>query len=352
MKILALGDTHLGLFKGRTKEARHAYARYCHRQFQFVIDEAIRQQVDLVIHTGDVFNRSAPPAWILGQYYQTIERALSAGIAVAVIPGNHDKSEINPSLLDYFYPDYHLFNSIQSVEFDEFQLIGLPYQSHDLELVMDKIYEMSGNLSKPTIIITHQLFRGATFGPHQFSFSSQDNVIDTTVPDNVLIISGHIHRAQVLATGQVIYTGSTVRASFVEIIEPKGYLMIEFDRHSININFVEIPTKPMKIIEIDGRLPDPDQIDLMLANTDPDAEILLRLIHSYDTTTLKQQLLATYPADSWPYLSIHDGGPDTRLRPVYSTYSDQFHFPTYHLSWQPLITSFQNTAHNVQHNQD
>ena len=50
------------------------------------------------------------------------------------------------------------------------------------------------------------------------------------LPENLkLVISGHIHKAQSLCNGKVVYPGSTERTHHFEIIEPKGYLIIDMD---------------------------------------------------------------------------------------------------------------------------
>jgi DNA repair exonuclease SbcCD nuclease subunit len=83
--------------------------------------------------------------------------------------------------------------------------------------------------AKHCIMLCHQLFDGSTFGPHNFVFRKHHGAItQEQIPSAIdLVVTGHVHKAQSLYNGKVVYTGSIERTSFVEIIEPKGYLLID-----------------------------------------------------------------------------------------------------------------------------
>jgi DNA repair exonuclease SbcCD nuclease subunit len=86
-----------------------------------------------------------------------------------------------------------------------------------------------------------------------------------SIPEDFLaVLSGHIHRWQVLTknlAGQplaspVFYSGAIERTSFVERAEKKGYFLIEVGYFkndvvpAIHWSFIELPTRPMYVIEI------------------------------------------------------------------------------------------------------
>jgi DNA repair exonuclease SbcCD nuclease subunit len=100
---------------------------------------------------------------------------------------------------------------------------------------------------------------GATVGPVDFTFTSGADVIRIRdVPSKfAAVLSGHIHRQQVLTTDlrkravgtPVIYPGSIERTAFAEIGEPKGFMILHIDVESagprVHWEFRQLPARPM-----------------------------------------------------------------------------------------------------------
>ena len=90
MKLLHLADLHLGkALHGRElyDDQRHALAQ--------VVAAAKAERPDAVILAGDVFDRAVPPveAIVLFNEFITALKGLDEGLAVVVIPGNHDSAQ-------------------------------------------------------------------------------------------------------------------------------------------------------------------------------------------------------------------------------------------------------------------
>src|SRR5438067_2086727 len=76
----------------------------------------------------------------------------------------------------------------------------------------------------------------ATVGPADFMFTTASDVVrPREVPrEFAVVVTGHIHRHQVLTVGRdggalhtpVLYPGSIERTSLAEIDEPKGFMMV------------------------------------------------------------------------------------------------------------------------------
>jgi DNA repair exonuclease SbcCD nuclease subunit len=105
------------------------------------------------------------------------------------------------------------------------------------------------------ILCLHQAIDGATVGPSNYTFRNREEVIDIDdIPDGInLVLSGHIHRRQILRTRTgipVIYSGSIERTSFAERDEPKGFydITVASDSAQPRIKFIELPTRPMIIL--------------------------------------------------------------------------------------------------------
>jgi DNA repair exonuclease SbcCD nuclease subunit len=103
-------------------------------------------------------------------------------------------------------------------------------------------------------------------GPVGYTFRSGPDVVamQGIPPGFQAVLSGHIHRAQVLTEDlsgnacatPVLYPGSTERTSFAERNEEKGYLILHIELRQpdptprLTWNFHPLPTRPMKLIDI------------------------------------------------------------------------------------------------------
>src|SRR5690606_26158892 len=87
------------------------------------------------------------------------------------------------------------------------------------------------------VLCMHHCAEGATVGPADFTFTSASDVVRVRdVPAAfAAVLSGHIHRQQVLTTDlrgrpldvPVLYPGSVERTAFAEMGERKGYLVMD-----------------------------------------------------------------------------------------------------------------------------
>ena len=118
------------------------------------------------------------------------------------------------------------------------------------------------------ILCMHQIVEGAQIGVYDYVFRTGGEVIRATdLPQNVdLILSGHIHRYQILRSGldgkalaaPVFYPGSIERTSFAERNEVKGFLILEISiarssrRPIIGHQFIPLPARPMVSFDLDG----------------------------------------------------------------------------------------------------
>lgn len=111
MKVLHTSDWHIGKRLGRfdrNGEHREVLAE--------VADLADREDVDLVLHSGDVFDRPLPPVEAMRLGFESLTR-LSAGgrRPVVAIAGNHDSPGFFEALRPFLEPlNLHLVGEIHS----------------------------------------------------------------------------------------------------------------------------------------------------------------------------------------------------------------------------------------------
>jgi len=321
MRVLALSDTHFGYMYGNTARARKQSIKNMFTAFERTLEIAQNKNVELVLHGGDMFNRSKPPKGIISKAYKIIEKFTETGIKFVAIPGNHDKSNLPETLLSHFNKDLYLVNRLTRLDFDEISILTFPFESEDPKRALKKIREeIEKHPQKSFIVLCHQLFDGARFGPHQYTFRNRkDTLLTQLFPNNAkLFISGHIHRSQKLQDDRVVYTGSTERTSFMEAIEPKGCLVIDFEKNFENVEFIELPSENMTVKEVD--IKDSKMISSNLDSLEikSDVRTQLRLIGRELSQEEINFLWSYFPSKEYPLLTITPRRPLVKLKPLYS----------------------------------
>jgi len=252
-------------------------------------------------------------------------------IGFIIAPGNHEKS-IMPDTLLRFHPKSHFFSEFAVIDLEDCALIGFPYTNNISTLIDEKISQVIKKFEhKPCIILCHQLFDGAEFGPHKFRFCINHGAIDPLLfPENIkLIISGHIHRAQSLMNGFVVYPGSTERTSFIEIIEPKGFLLIEIDEKQLQVKFKELPSIPMNVIENNLTKQELKINDFKQQIEKGMIRTLLRFTGRSLTTDEVESLRNLFPNKQYPLLTISPRFPNQILKPLYEENLLPFNVPDF-----------------------
>lgn len=258
IKIIFLADTHLGFdFPLRPKKEKRRRGMDFFTNFDEVLRYAKQTKADLVIHGGDLFYRTLVPAPIIDMVYERINSFAQSGIPIVIVPGNHESSRLpislfmqHPNIYYYTKPQIFKFN-IKGVEFD---IAGFPCIRKEVESKFPEVAnEIQPHFRKDSVklLCMHQSIEGAKVGPSGYTFRKGNDVIpiDALPADYKLILSGHIHRTQILWTKNktpIIYPGSIERTAFAEKDEDKGFYEIDFDDNMVFIyRFVKLSTRPM-----------------------------------------------------------------------------------------------------------
>jgi DNA repair exonuclease SbcCD nuclease subunit len=93
VKFIHFADTHLGLNWPAVLRREQIQIPVYGKAFAAVIESAVANQVDFVIHGGDLVDRPRPPTAAWSRLLQELPRLRQAGIPFIVTPGSHDKPE-------------------------------------------------------------------------------------------------------------------------------------------------------------------------------------------------------------------------------------------------------------------
>ena len=294
LRILHMADSHIGAnLPVRPRLAVPRRGDDFVRSYEWVLDQALAQQVDLVIHAGDLFDRSKPTSRALVAAAQPLLHVAATGVPIVVVPGNHERSQI-PGTLLLAHPNIHVLAQPATKVFrlhgTRVAVSGFPclrrHSAQRFEAVLAQT-EWDAVDADVRILAVHQTFESATCGPADYRFRSADDVIERSAvpPSFDYVAAGHIHRHQVLfapaltgktptdsddstvdarcpggvrpqaahAEGRVpiVYAGSPDRISMAEKDEPKGYVLVEWAGHQLTHTFVAHAVRPMVAYPID-----------------------------------------------------------------------------------------------------
>ena len=270
-RILFLADTHLGFdlpFHPRVEKSRRGPDFFAN--FRRALQPALDGQADLVIHGGDLFFRSLIPPALVEMALEPLVAVAEHGVPVFLVPGNHERSRI-PLHLWTLHPLLHIFDRPRTFTLrlgegngSTLALSGFPsVRGSARDLFTTRVEETGWRqaAAEARVLCMHEAVEGAQVGDTNYTFRSGPQVIrGEDIPgDFGAVLSGHIHRAQVLRrdlegrplAAPVVYPGAIERTAFVERLEAKGYVELGVDldgpaRGQISaLKFVRLPARPM-----------------------------------------------------------------------------------------------------------
>ncbi|MDJ0788797.1 MAG: DNA repair exonuclease [Myxococcota bacterium] len=294
VRILLLSDTHIGFDSPRRERVvRRRRGPDFQASFERALEPALRREVDLVVHAGDLFHRSRVCARVAEEGLGPLRAVAERGVPVFLLPGNHERSRI-PFPLFAAHPNLHVFHEpttfVPVVRGVRVAIAGLPYVrrvgvAFRRELWRTRFHESPADVR---LLCLHQAIEGARVGPAEFTFRpGRDVITGADLPsafDAVLV--GHIHRHQVLThdlrrqplPAPVFFCGSTERTSFAEEPETKGALHIEVrPGTSPRWRFLPLPTRPMRTIPLVGGPGALERLRRALAGCPADAVVRIAL---------------------------------------------------------------------------
>lgn len=250
-KILHFGDSHLGrkhpskISKERVQSSIQAF-RYC-------INQAVEQEVDFVIHAGDVFDTVYPWHTVIESAKKELGKLEDAEIPMYCIRGNHDRSfgqgrSLKGLAIEHLTSDYIQLIDPQAAEFpkngfiehdENIRIYGLGYHaSRTPEILRD----FKPENDKFNFLLLHDFIDGVTR-----SYSENNAKADMiTGKDLDYVAIGHDHQPtpeQRIGSTVFAATGGTVDYDFNTTHFGKTYNILEVDTESkeVEVENHEVP---------------------------------------------------------------------------------------------------------------
>lgn len=252
MKFLHTSDLHIGKNVNgfsMLEEQQHALEQ--------IIEAAKTRQVDAVFLSGDLYDRSIPPAQAVTILDEFLTRLVEMKILVFAIAGNHDCGErigFAGRILEKkgLYLEGLMQNPVRFVDVAQPEGIvrihmipygkpaevraiyggnGVTYEESMRQILKSVTYLENG----ANVLLTHQFVVNQGREP---DLSASETRVSVGGADQVEVLNfkkfdyvalGHIHGRQKIGSGPVYYSGSPVKYSFSEVHHEKGVILGELD---------------------------------------------------------------------------------------------------------------------------
>jgi len=281
MKLLHTSDWHLGrnLFSVPLLDHQKVF-------LEWLIGQVDEHQVDAVIISGDIYDRSVPAVETISLFeWALIE--LAKRTEVVLIPGNHDSAtrlgfagplleaarvHVRASVADLARPIILTSQTGDNAQGSEqIQIFCIPYlepafhsanfdceRSHAavLSSAMDQIRD-AADFNLPVVVVSHAFVTGGV------ASESERDVRVGGIPDAPVSIYqganyvalGHLHRPQELSTPDGMlarYSGSPIAYSFSEEGQVKSVVLLEITSQGTEAILLPTPTpRPLSTIRGD-----------------------------------------------------------------------------------------------------
>ena len=347
MLIMHTSDWHLGrtLHGEDLSDAFSAFG-------DWLLDVIEERGVDVLLVSGDVFDRAVPPVDHI-QYLSHLLERLCSRVRVVMTAGNHDSatrlgafsSMLREELRIVSSPD-EIGTAVECPGTDGGVLIyPVPYLEPDLvrvslsdlpedssgvrpplprshEAVMaaalrriraDLCDRRSAGDERPVCVMAHAFVTGAAPSDSERDiqvggvpsvsaqlFDSLGSSDPTPSPALAYVALGHLHRPQDIAASHVPmrYSGSPLAFSFSEAGTPKSVTLIRCDRTGIDVEVLPIPTlHPLRILE--GTM---DEVLAAAPTTAPEDYVSVTITDSHRPDQMVPRIRAAF---AHPLVIVH-----------------------------------------------
>lgn len=252
MRLLHVSDTHLG--SSEPLRASRAREMDFYDVFDEVVDIAIRERADAVIHCGDLFNNPDPHPRAYLYVIRSLKKLAGAGVQFYVIAGQHDKhrrADISPlkvleevgvaRALAISQPEAH----VVKLRSGELGVVAIPYAEPD------RVQRWVRELKKPetgkSILMAHLLIKELGYA------WSHVSLLELNARDYAYVALGDLHRRYDIVYGgvPVVYPGSTEALRIDERSDERFVAIVDLSGREAVVEWVKL-SRFRKMVLIEG----------------------------------------------------------------------------------------------------
>lgn len=203
--------------------------------------------MDLVIHSGDVFDSVRPATHvIIGFLKQTARITLGAGIPYLVAAGNHETPRLRATTAALEYANLVNAYSVHEFDIDYWQeeldgaTVGVTLVPHGAVATAGAVSPERG--ADVNILVTHGLVPNLEARQHEMGEANLHSGMLEGSFDYIAL--GHYHDFHEHKPNS-FYAGATERFSFGEVAAKPGFAIVEFDGGGVSVEHVPVEARPM-----------------------------------------------------------------------------------------------------------
>ena len=279
MRILHTSDWHLGRSFHREGMLEHQAAYVDH-----LLDVVASERVDLVVVSGDIYDRALPHVDAVRLADDTLVRLAASRARVVLTSGNHDSARrlgFSSRLIDaagvfirtdassvgtpVVLEDEHGPVAVHGIPYLDPDAVrepwGLPARSHEAALTaaMERVRaDLDGRTRRTrSVVLAHAFVAGARPSDSERDISVGGvSLVPTSVFAGIDYAAlGHLHGRHTL-TESIRYSGSPLAYSFSEADQVKGSWLVDLGRDGLSAaEFVGAPV-PRALARLRGSLDD------------------------------------------------------------------------------------------------
>ncbi len=289
MRIAHLADTHLGYRQYNLDERE----RDNYDAFLQAIDRSLEERVDVIVHSGDLFEKSLPPVKALLTFKEALKK-IDGRIKFLCVLGEHDipkrKARIPHELFDIQILGAHY--SLESVVIDDVLFAGISnLKGRLVGHLKEEINKFDGLAEKyqSSVLILHQAIK--KYLPFEGAY--QLTLADLPKKASYYAL-GHIHASAKMKfnEGQLVYAGSTEITAKDQIAgwekKGKGFHLVDLEGDDINHEFLPLDIRPQVNIELEA-----SKVETLLNYLNFEKKPLLHLKilgEDIDKTSIQEQI--------------------------------------------------------------
>ena len=257
-RIVHTGDTHIGYLQYHLHSRREDFLY----AFRKVVEDAIEEKVDAIVHSGDLFHKANPDLIDIAGTIEILQLAKNDDIPILAIAGNHEMQR-GLQWIDVFERlglVTHLGKNPHTIENEEggIAIYGMDYVHPDKREGLD--YQFEESSSKYKILVSHGQFTPLVLVPGRNTWDIELVLKSSNVEfDVVLLGDEHIQKQKKIGNAWVTYCGSTERASISER-ERRSYNIIDLEG-GVKIGTKNIRTR--KFVYVEEEIPEGENIEYL-----------------------------------------------------------------------------------------
>ena len=251
MRIAHISDTHLGYRQYNLDERENDI----YNAFNEVVDRILEERVDIVIHSGDLFDSYRPPIKALKVFKEALGKLKGRVRKILAVLGDHDIPKRRG------LPPHSLFDEVKVLgigklewmEIDGVLVAGISnLRGRGIELLKSELskFDRLAEKYRKSVLIAHQGVK--RYFPFEYELEEDD------LPRKATYYAfGHIHSRTLVRFGGgfFAYAGSIeiMRRDEIEswMKKGKGFYIVDLERDEPEIHTINVDVRPQYRVEVD-----------------------------------------------------------------------------------------------------